>query len=141
MINIAHEISLMRLAAQVTLAAYEAAYLAVKEGMTQPELEELVQKAHDRLGFSGGADVQVGEFSAFPHGSLTPQVVREGTIVLMDGGCSAEGYASDITRTFVLGKASDKMKKVSDIVHTAHSAALPAARPGIEWRALERDAR
>src|SRR6202011_748106 len=72
MIKSAHEIALMRLAAQVTLAAYEAAYLAVKDGMTQPQLEALVQKAHDRLGFTGGADVQVGEFSAFPHGSVTP---------------------------------------------------------------------
>ena len=88
MIKSPHEIALMRLAAQVTLAAYEAAYRAVKDGMTQPQLEELVQKAHEQLGFGGGADVQVGEFSAFPHGSVTPQVVHEGTIVLMDGGWS-----------------------------------------------------
>ena len=99
MIKTAHEIALMRLAAQVTLAAYHAAYLAVKDGMTQPQLEDLVKKAHARLGFTGGAEVQVGEFSAFPHGSVTPQVVHEGTIVLMDGGCEVEGYQSDITRT------------------------------------------
>ena len=67
----------MRLAAQVTLAAYQAAYLAVKDGMTQPQLEALVQKAHERLGFTGEAEVQVGEFSAFPHGSVTPQVVQK----------------------------------------------------------------
>jgi Xaa-Pro dipeptidase len=132
MIKSAHEIALMRLAAQVTLAAYEAAYLAVKDGMTQQDLEDLVQKAHERLGFSGSADVQVGEFSAFPHGSVTPQVVHQGTIVLMDGGCTVEGYQSDITRTFVLGKASDKMKQVFDIVHHAQSAALAFANPGNE---------
>jgi Xaa-Pro dipeptidase len=145
MIKSAHEIALMRLAAQVTLAAYEAAYLAVKDGMTQPQLEELVQKAHERLGFTGGADVQVGEFSAFPHGSVTPQVVHEGTIVLMDGGCAVEGYQSDITRTFLLGKASskagDKMKDVFDIVHHAQSAALAAARPGVECGAVDAAAR
>ena len=104
MIKSAHEVELMRLAAHVTLAAYEAAYLAVKDGMTQPQVEALVQKAHDQLGFPGGADVQVGEFSAFPHGSVTPQVVHEGTIVLMDGGCAVEGYQSDITRTYVSGQ-------------------------------------
>ena len=141
MIKSAHEIALMRLAAAVTLAAYEAAYLAVKEGMTQPQLEELVKKAHEQLGFTGGADVQVGEFSAFPHGSVTPQMVHEGTIVLMDGGCTVEGYQSDITRTYVLGKATDKMKSVFDIVHRAQSAALAAARPGAECGSVDAAAR
>ncbi len=141
MIKTPSEIALMRLASQVTLAAYEGAYLAVKDGMTQPELEELVRLAHEKLGFVGGADVQVGEFSAFPHGSVTPQVVHEGTIVLMDGGCTAEGYQSDISRTYVLGKASDKMKSVFDIVHRAQSAALAAARPGVECGAIDDAAR
>jgi Xaa-Pro aminopeptidase len=141
MIKSAHEVALMRLAAQVTLAAYHAAYLAVKDGMTQSDVQDLIQKAHDKLGFAGGADVQLGEFSAFPHGSVTPQVVHEGTIVLMDGGCSVEGYSSDITRTFVLGKASDDMKRVFDIVHRAQSAALAAARPGAECGSVDAAAR
>ena len=141
MIKSPHEIALMRLAAQVTLAAYEAAYRAVKDGMTQPQLEELVRRAHEQLGFTGGADVQVGEFSAFPHGSVTPQVVHEGTIVLMDGGCAVEGYASDITRTYVLGKGTDKMKSVFDLVHRAQSAALATAKPGIECGAVDAAAR
>jgi len=141
MVKSAHEIALMRLAAQVTLAAYEATYLAVKVGMTQPQVEELVRQAHERLGFSGEADVQVGEFSAFPHGSVTPQVVHEGAIVQMDGGCAVEGYQSDITRTYVLGKASDKMKKVFDIVLHAQSAALEAARPGAECGSIDAAAR
>jgi Xaa-Pro dipeptidase len=141
MIKSANEIALMRLAAQVTLAAYEAAYLAVKDGMTQPQLEALVSQAHERLGFSGEADVQAGEFSAFPHGSVTPQVVHEGTIVLMDGGCVVEGYQSDITRTYVLGKATDKMKSVFDIVLHAQSAALAAAHPGAECGSVDAAAR
>jgi Xaa-Pro dipeptidase len=141
MIKSDHEIELMRLAAKVTLAAYEASYRAMKEGMTQQQMEDLVTAAHSKLGFSGGADVQVGEFTAFPHGSVTPQVIREGTIVLMDGGCKVEGYASDITRTFVLGKPTDKMKKVFEIVHRAQSAALATARPGAECGAVDSAAR
>jgi Xaa-Pro dipeptidase len=141
MIKSSHEIALMRLASQITLAAYEAAYRAVKDGMTQSELEDLVEKAHAQLGFKGSADGQVGEFSAFPHGSVTPQVVHDGTIVLMDGGCTVEGYQSDITRTFVLGKASDKMKSVFDIVHRAQSAALAAAKPGAECGSIDAAAR
>jgi Xaa-Pro dipeptidase len=136
-----HEIDLMRLAAKVTLAAYEATYRSLKVGMTQHDVANLVETAHTQLGFEGGAEVQVGEYSAFPHGSVTPQLIKEGTIVMMDGGCSAEGYQSDITRTYVLGKASDKMKQVFDIVHRAQRAALAAAGPGVEAGAVDAAAR
>ena len=131
----------MRLGAKVTLTAYEAAYRALTEGMTQQDFESLVHVAHERLGFPGDADAQVGEYSAFPHGSVAPHVIREGTIVLMDGGCKVEDYSSDISRTFVLGKASDKMKSVFEIVHRAQSAALKTARPGIECQAVDAAAR
>jgi Xaa-Pro dipeptidase len=141
MIKSEHEIALMRLAAKVTLTAYKAAYEALKEGMTQHEFQDLVEKAHSQLGFEGGADAQVGEYSAFPHGSVTPQVIHEGTIVLMDGGCRVEGYTSDISRTFVLGKATDKMKRVFDIIHQAQSTALKTARPGLECQEVDAAAR
>jgi Xaa-Pro aminopeptidase len=136
-----HEIRLMRLAAKVTLAAYEAAYRGVREGMTQSEFEDLITAAYKQLGFPGEATVQMGEYTAFPHGSLAPQVIREGTIVMVDDGCTVEGYQSDITRTFVVGKPSDKMKKVFDIVHQAQTAALKTARPGLECQAVDTAAR
>jgi Xaa-Pro dipeptidase len=146
MIKSENEIALMRLAARVTLKAYEAAYRALRPGMTQQDFSLLVEGAHTKLGFPGSADVQVGEYSAFPHGSVTPQVIREGTIVLMDGGCTVEGYQSDISRTFVLGKATDKtkaekMKKVFDIVHRAQTEAVKTARPGLECGAVDAAAR
>ena len=141
MIKSEQEVERMRLASRVTLAAYEAAYRALKPGMTKPDAEHLIEQAHAKLGFEGGADVQVGEYSAFPHGSVTPQVIREGSVVLVDGGCTVEGYTSDITRTFVLGKASDRMKKVFDIVHKAQSAALAAAHPGVECGNIDAAAR
>ena len=137
----AHELELMRLASEVTLRAYEAAYLALEEGMTQNDFRRLVSLAHQRLGFSGGAGVQVGEFSALPHGSVTPQVIREGTILLIDGGCAIEGYRSDISRTFVLGAPTDKMKTVFEIERRAQDAALAAARPGVECQAVDAAAR
>jgi len=141
MIKSDHEIALMRLAAQVTLAAYAAAYHSLREGMTQNEFADLVREAHTQLGFSGGADVQVGEYSALPHGSIHPQEIREGTILLMDGGCSVEGYASDISRTFVLGKPTDKMKSVFEIVHKAQATALATARPGVPAENVDAAAR
>lgn len=141
MIKSTHELQLMTLANQVTLSAYEAAYLSLKEGMTQHDFGTLVQSAHSQQGFEGGASIQVGENSALPHGSAKPQVIREGTILLMDGGCRVEGYESDISRTVVLGKPTDKMRKVFEIVHRAQQAALAAARPGAECQAPDAAAR
>ncbi len=141
MIKSQHELQLMKLANEVTLAAYEAAYRSTKEGMTQNDFGAMVQAAHSQQGFEGGASIQVGENSALPHGSAKPQVIREGTILLMDGGCKVEGYESDISRTVVLGKPTDKMKQVFDIVHKAQSAALAAAKPGVECQAVDAAAR
>jgi Xaa-Pro dipeptidase len=136
-----HEIALMRLAAQVTWKAYKAAYDSLQEGMTQDEFAGLVAAAHARLGFRGGADVQVGEYSALPHGSIQPQVIKSGSILLIDGGCSVEGYSSDISRTFVLGKPTDKMNRVFAIDRRAQDAALRAARPGAPCEAVDAAAR
>jgi Xaa-Pro dipeptidase len=141
MIKSQHELQLMKLANEVTLAAYEAAYRSTKEGMTQNDFGAMVQAAHAQQGFEGGASIQVGENSALPHGSAKPQVIREGTILLMDGGCKVEGYESDISRTVVLGKPTDKMKQVFEIVHKAQSAALAAAKPGVECQAVDAAAR
>jgi len=131
MIKSAHELELMGIANRATLKVYEAVYRALKPGMTQNDAEALISAAYGRVGFRGEASVQTGEYSALPHGSLTPQAIPEGTVVMIDDGCTVEGYQSDITRTFVLGKATDKMKRVFDIVHRAQSAALAAARPGV----------
>jgi Xaa-Pro dipeptidase len=137
----AHELALMRLASQVTLLAYEAAWKSMKEGMTQDEFGKLVSMAHDRLGFRGGASVQTGPWSALPHGSIQKQVIREGTIILIDGGCDVGGYKSDLSRTFVLGKATDRMKQVFEIEHAAQTAAVKTARPGLACGAVDAAAR
>jgi len=136
-----HEIDLMKLANEVTLTAYKAAYLAMEEGMTQRDFGSLVRTAHARLGFQGGASVQTGQYSALPHGSITPQVIREGTILLIDGGCNVEGYRSDVSRTFVLGRPTDKMKRVFDIEFKAQTAAVETAAPGVPAEDVDAAAR
>ncbi|MBV9250216.1 MAG: aminopeptidase P family protein, partial [Acetobacteraceae bacterium] len=141
MVKSAHELALMRVANQATLKVYEAVYHALEPGMTQETAAELISAAYARVGFRGEASVEVGPYSANPHGSLTPQTIREDTIVMVDDGCLVEGYNSDITRTFVLGKATDKMKQVFEIVHRAQSAALAAARPGVECQTVDAAAR
>jgi Xaa-Pro dipeptidase len=141
MIKSTAELELMRLASKVTLTAYEAVYRSLRDGMTQVEVAHLVGAAHDKLGFPGDALVEIGESAAFPHGSVQPQVIREGVPILVDGGCKVEGYQSDITRMLVISSAPEKVKKVFEIVHRAQSAALAAARPGVECGSVDAAAR
>ena len=141
MIKSVHEVALMRLAAQVTLAAYEAVFHSLHPGMAQRDVSNLIDAAYTQLGFPGEASVMVDEATAYPHGLAAPQVIRENSIVMIDDGCTVEGYQSDITRTFVVGKASEKMNRVFDIVLHAQSAALAAARPGAECGSIDAAAR
>jgi len=86
--------------------------------MTHAELEKIDHAAYGQLGFSGELEQDIGENSSFPHGSTVPQVIREGSSSCWMMVATVEGYQSDITRTFVFGKPSDKMKKVFEIVHS-----------------------
>jgi Xaa-Pro dipeptidase len=135
------ELALMRLANDNTLKVYEAAFKSLEPGMTNRHVSELIAAAYQRTGFPGDASCQVGEYSALPHGSLQPQVIQEGQIILLDDGCTVEGYQSDISRSFVLGKATDKQKQVFEIVHKAQSAALAAGRDGAPCHAVDDAAR
>lgn len=141
MIKSAHELELMRLANHATLTVYEAVYRALAPGMSQTEAESLISAAYQRVGFPGEASVEVDAGSALPHGSEKPQSIRENSLVMIDDGCQVEHYNSDITRTFVLGKATDKMTRVFDIIKRAQSAALAAARPGVQCQAVDAAAR
>ena len=141
MIKSDHELELMRWPTRLRGRHIKAAYEALHDGMPQAQLEKLISAAYGQLGFPGEVDIEIGENSSFPHGSIVPQVIREGSLVMLDDGCTVEGYQSDITRTFVFGKASDKMKSVFDIVHRAQTAALKTARPGVECQAVDAAAR
>jgi Xaa-Pro dipeptidase len=136
-----HEVALMRLACKATLAVYKAVFDSLREGMTDHDIRHLIGLAYAKVGFAGDADVSIGPNSAFPHGSAAPKVVREGEVILIDDGCKVEGYTSDITRTFVIGKASREMESVFEIVHRAQSAALAAARPGVTCESVDAAAR
>jgi len=135
------ELALMQLANSATLQVYEAAWQSGRSGMSTREFSALIGAAYERVGFPGEASCETGEYSALPHGSIQPQVIREGAMVLIDDGCSVEGYQSDITRAFVYGKPSDKMRGCFDIVHRAQAAALAAARPGVRCEAVDAAAR
>ncbi len=74
--------------------------------------------------------VLLNEASAYPHGFLAVQTIREGSTILMDCGCSVEGYQSDISRTWVFGSASARQRKVWSTVRRGQEIALETAKIG-----------
>jgi Xaa-Pro aminopeptidase len=142
MIKSPTEIALMQRANDITIDAYKAAFAALREGMTQFDFGRNVRAAFDALGAPGGsAGVQFGEYSAFPHGSITPQQLKDGDVVLVDGGCSVEGYQSDITRTAVFGKPSKRQTDVWNLEKEAQAAAFKAAQVGATCESVDAAAR
>src|ERR1043166_2573083 len=101
----AHELELMRLACKATCDVYRAVFSSLKEGITQGEISKLVEDGFSRMDLRGDALVLLGASAALPHGSIKPQKLREGDVVLIDGGCKVEGYSSDVTRTGVFGRS------------------------------------
>lgn len=131
MVKTTAEIALMEKATQVTLAAYRWVYPRVQAGMTNHDISALMDAATRALGGHPEFSlVLLGEAAAYPHGSGKPQVVRAGEVVLMDCGCTVEGYQSDISRSWVHGKASPAQRKVWDEVAKGQQVALQAARLG-----------
>jgi Xaa-Pro dipeptidase len=135
------EIALMQRANDITIEAFKAAFATFRDGMTQFELGSNIRAAFAALGSSGGALIAFGEYSAFPHGSIQPQRLREGDIVLVDGGCAVEGYQSDITRTTVFGTPTKRQTDVWNLEKEAQTAAFKAARIGATCESVDAAAR
>lgn len=132
------EIALLQAANDVTLAALRWAHPRIRPGMTPADIAGLINSATAALGGRpGGALVLLGEASAYPHGSRAPQQVREGEVVLLDCGCSVGGYTSDISRSFVVGKAPDEVRRVWDLVAEGQQRAMAAARIGTPAGAVD----
>ena len=142
MFKSAAEIALMQRANDITIAAYRATFPSLRDGMRQGEMARLISAAITRLGGEGGgALVLFGVSSAFPHGTTRPAALREGDVVLIDGGCKVEGYSSDITRTTVLGKPSQRQRDVWEVEKRAQTAAFNAAQVGATCEAVDAAAR
>jgi Xaa-Pro dipeptidase len=125
-----HELELMRLACEATFEVYKPVFAALREGMSQDDIAHMVEAGFSKMGLRGGALVLLGASAALPHGTKQPQKLKEGDVVLIDGGCGVDGYASDVTRTGIFGKPSDKIAKAYELNRKAQDAALDAARSG-----------
>ena len=135
------EIALMQRANDITVEAYKAALAMLKEGMTKGEFSANAAAAFSALGASGGIGASFGAQSSLPHGSIKPRTLKEGDVILMDGGCGIEGYRSDVSRTVVFGKPIKKQLDVWTLEKKAQFAAFKAAKAGAPHEAVDAAAR
>jgi Xaa-Pro aminopeptidase len=126
----AHELELLRVACAATFDVFRAVFACVHAGMSQDDIGHLVEAGFAKMDLHGGALVLLGASAALPHGTLQPQKLKEGDVVLIDGGCSVDGYQSDVTRTAIFGKPTEKIAQAYELVRKAQDAALDAARAG-----------
>ena len=133
MIKSPAELSLMQTATDITMAAYRHVYPRIEAGMSPQDIGGMINAATTQLGGSPEfALVLLGEASAYPHGSHQKQEVREGSVVLLDCGCTVHGYQSDISRSFVFGEATPKQRLVWNQMRKGQQIAFETAQIGTE---------
>jgi Xaa-Pro dipeptidase len=125
------EIRSIRAACKKTLATMASIRKLARVGMTESDLAQRI----------GGGLVQFGKSSALPHGGPSKRKLKRPDVILVDTGTTVDGYWSDLTRTFFLGKETRKFKEVYKIVADAHAAAIAAVAPGVECQAVDAAAR
>lgn len=135
------EIALMQRAMDITCEAYKACIATLKEGATPREFRANSAAAHEALGVRGGIAIQFGRSTAYPHGDNADTPLKEGDVVLMDGGCTVEGYHSDISRTIVFGEPTQRQRDVWNLEREAQAAAFAAAQVGAPCEAVDAAAR
>jgi Xaa-Pro aminopeptidase len=140
-----HEVARIREAARVATTALERAISQLRAGMTELEVAGVLEKALRDAGSEGfpfPSIVASGARSALPHARSSAKRVESGDFLLLDFGAYFEGYCADVTRTFVIGRATDEQREVYDVVRCANELAASGVRAGMRGRegdALARD--
>jgi Xaa-Pro dipeptidase len=128
------ELALMQTANNVTIEALRYVHGHLERGMSGIDIAALMNQATLALNGAGSPEfslVLLNEASAYPHGSVKAQEIHEGSVVLMDCGCTVYGYQSDISRTWVFGEANARQRKVWDTVKRGQEIALDSAKIGV----------
>lgn len=140
----ADEVQHIKKAADLAARVYDYILNFVKPGMRENEVAAEISYQAKKLGSEGDAfDIIVasGPRGALPHGHASTKKLKKGELVTLDFGCIVNGFNSDMTRTFALGKPKALHKKVFDIVLEAEQAAVAAVRAGINAKELDAVAR
>ncbi|GIU17819.1 metallopeptidase [Shewanella colwelliana] len=144
MIKSATELSLLQRAKDMTLEVHKAAARILHVGISVAEVEDFINQAHKAVGIPAGSYfciVLFGEDSAYPHGVKSPKALELNDTVLIDTGCQLHGYNSDITRTYVFGRPSERQRQLWQLEQDAQIAAFEAARVGATCASVDRAAR
>jgi Xaa-Pro dipeptidase len=127
------EIAIMQHAMNITLEVQKAVARILRVGISAREVTDFINEAHKRYGVTSGSYfciVLFGVDSSFPHGVKSPKNLEENEVVLIDTGCVLHDYISDITRTYVFGKANDKQRSIWNIEKETQQAAFEVAQVG-----------
>lgn len=138
------ELEYIRKAEEIGDQAFTEILTFIKPGMTELEIAariEYLLKVNGAEGMSFNAIVASGVNSSMPHAVPSRKKVETGDFLTMDFGCIYNGYCSDMTRTIVIGKASDEQKKVYNTVLKAQLAALDFIKAGYKGKEVDKVAR
>ena len=135
------ELAIMTRANHVALKGVATAARTLHEGITHLQFKANCERAMRALGCPGDATITFGQTTALPHGSITPQKLKEGDSIVLDAVCQLHGYSSDITRSFVFGKPSARQREIWNLERKTQDAALAAVKPGAPCEAVDAAAR
>jgi Xaa-Pro dipeptidase len=130
-----NEIELMRKASELTSEGMRVACEVVAAGVKEYEVAAEIEYAMRKQGSYGTAFETImasGSCSAYPHGGCSDREIRKGDLVVVDIGATYKYYQSDMTRTLVVGKPSEKQKKLYQIVKAAQDKAFEALKPNVK---------
>jgi len=128
------ELEALRLAVELGDAAFQDVAARIEPGWTEKQVAWEIEKyarEHGAEGLSFPTIVAAGPWGAMPHAQPREQVIKEGDGIVIDMGVMLDGYASDLTRTVVVGKADDQFKKIYDIVLAAQLTAEELVEAGM----------
>jgi len=140
----AYEIEQLRQAEHIGDLVFAEILDYLKPGVTELEIAarlEFAMKMHGASGNSFDPIVASGINSSMPHAVPSNKMLEKGDFVTLDFGCKYNGYCSDMTRTVVIGKASEKQKEIYGIVLEAQQAVLQQVKPGMIGRDIDAIAR
>jgi Xaa-Pro aminopeptidase/Xaa-Pro dipeptidase len=134
MIKSVEDIAIIQQAAKIADQALANILPLIKVGITERELANELDYQMAKLGSDEPSFATIllfGERSALPHGVPSNRALKQGDLILIDFGAVIDGYRSDMTRTFVFGKASEQQKEIYQLVQNAQQAAIDAVYEGV----------
>jgi Xaa-Pro aminopeptidase len=144
MVKTEEEIAAIRKAAEIGDQVFNHVLNMLKPGLTEREVAAEISYQAKKLGGDGDAFpviVASGERSALPHGVATDKKIKKGELVTLDFGCVHKGFNSDMSRTVAVGKISNELHKIYEIVRAAQQRAIDKVHPGMNGRELDSVAR